>query len=98
MRFCICYFILGLSIQSRQAIKVYPNPTEGILYVENLVEQPLSLQLLDEAGKSAVALKQDSYADIYMLNTDGLSSGVYYLLAVDEGGEVVAREKIVVGE
>ena len=77
-------------------IRVYPNPTSGILYIENLSGTPLSYQLVDDAGHRIRTLKQDVTTELSVLDLSGYPSGSYVLVGTDNMGEVVVSERVVV--
>jgi len=76
-------------------IRVYPNPTSGILYIENLSNTSLSYQLVDDAGHRIRTLKQDVTTELAVLDLSGYPSGSYVLVGTDNVGEVVVSERVV---
>lgn len=76
--------VVGLEDQSELGhLTVYPNPTEGELSVrfDASSSQNLDLQVLDVTGKvvQTNSVNANSGANLVVLGTDTLSSGVYFL-------------------
>lgn len=70
-----------------RAIRIYPNPTSGQLYVQSPVN--VSLVLRDVTGK-AVLKEQNKDA----LNLEPLADGMYLLFITDPAGQLIRAEKI----
>ena len=70
-------------------IKVYPNPTEDILFVETLeaAEATGSYQLFDAAGKIVLSktLPLKEGTNKWILNVHSLAAGSYYLVVKKPG-------------
>lgn len=69
------------------AIKVYPNPTDNILFIEtpDFVSDAFTYQLIDATGKVVIA-QQDAQkisANKFSLNLTALAAGNYYLMIND---------------
>ncbi len=77
-------------------IKVYPNPTEDILFVETLeaAEATGSYQLFDAAGKIVLSktLPLKEGMNKWILNVHSLAAGSYYLV-VNKPGKNGTSEK-----
>lgn len=76
--------VVGLKEQSELGhLTVYPNPTEGELSVrfDATSSQNLDLQVLDVTGKvvQTSAVNANSGANLVVLGTESLSSGMYFL-------------------
>ena len=69
------------------AIKIYPNPTNGNLYVKSPMKVNLSLR--DVTGKTV--LKGD---DKTGLNLENLADGMYLLYVTDEANQLIRAEKV----
>ena len=80
----------GINEAENKLIKVYPNPTSGILTLEGLTAQGI-YQLRDLTGK--LLLSGSVTATKFNLDISTLSKGIYLLSVFD--GERVAHRKIV---
>ncbi|MBK7763128.1 MAG: T9SS type A sorting domain-containing protein [Bacteroidetes bacterium] len=68
-------------------IKVYPNPTDNILFIEtpDVLNDAFSYQLIDATGKVVIA-QQDAQkisTNKFSLNLTALAAGNYYLMIHD---------------
>ena len=64
---------------SLQTIKVYPNPTHDIIYIQPADrETPVHYELIDQSGKTVF----ESHSDLstYTIDMHDMSTGVYVLL------------------
>ena len=57
-------------------IKIYPNPTNGLLYFENLKNSIFSIELFDAVGEKIIS---ENLIQKPKLDLNNLSNGVYYL-------------------
>ena len=72
-------------------IKVYPNPTEGIIYIDKGDNQKVNFLLSDNLGRVIIADKTNE--KISTINIRNLKSGIYYLTI--NNGKRIATQKIV---
>lgn len=70
-----------------QAIRIYPNPTNGMLFIKSTID--VSLQLRDVTGK--LVLSGDNTTG---LNLESLTEGMYMLYITDTTGQLIRVEKI----
>lgn len=77
-------------------IKVFPNPTQGILYVEHDLISNVKYQLYDQTGKIVVEKVDTDSFHTYFLSMDHLNPGLYYLHIISEEGQKHI-EKIILG-
>jgi hypothetical protein len=71
--------------------KVYPNPTNSVLYVKQLVAEKLEIQLSDNLGR--LLLSKIENKAIFKLDIQDLPSGVYYL-TLNNGREIITKKII----
>jgi uncharacterized repeat protein (TIGR01451 family) len=78
------YLILEMDkITSEQMqVKVYPNPTTGLVHIERGNTEQISILLFDNLGR--VLLSRDSEQSLTQLNLSDLLPGIYYL-SVNDG-------------
>ena len=68
---------MGIQNSSLQdAIKVYPNPTNATVYIENSLITPSVFMLMDVNGK---VLKQETFVGKVNVELQDLSPGVYFI-------------------
>ena len=75
----------------KMQVKIYPNPTENLINIEQNGNESLQIQLLDQLGRS-ISVHNSSQL-ITQLNFESLASGVYYLKI--RKGKMVATHKVV---
>jgi len=74
----------------RNDLKVYPNPTNGILNLEILAQNRMeSVQLMDMTGKLVLEVPFQN-----QLNLAHLPKGIYFLKVQNENGEQLTRKVI----
>ncbi|BDS15207.1 SBBP repeat-containing protein [Aureispira anguillae] len=56
-------------------ILVYPNPTNGIIYIHKEQEQESTIQVLDHLGR--VLIEQKATATLHEINMEGFPTGLY---------------------
>jgi hypothetical protein len=75
-----CYPIIITNqseIQAQNYWQIYPNPTQGSLYIEAVQEEKASLQLFDQLGRRVITKIMGTKRE--QLDLSFLASGVYYL-------------------
>lgn len=82
------------------AIMVYPNPAEGILFIEGHLDEQRSgkIQLLDLFGRLVLEkkiLSGGSFRESMLL--DQLPSGSYIVIVRGEDGKILTREVVITG-
>jgi hypothetical protein len=78
--------------------KAYPNPANDVLYIQHLPgfeTQQCELQLTDITGKIVMQQKLINQEVTYILSTETLNNGIYFLSLKTESG-LVQTEKIIV--
>ncbi|MCK4746258.1 MAG: T9SS type A sorting domain-containing protein, partial [Bacteroidales bacterium] len=71
-------------------ISIYPNPNDGLLYVECNLQDPVEVKLLDLSGK---LLMEDHYSGKTVVDTGHLSPGTYMVVHTWNG--LVIRHKLI---
>ena len=78
--------------------KAYPNPANDVLYIQHLPgfeTQQCELQMADITGKIVMQQKLINQEVTYILSTETLNNGIYFLSLKTESG-LVQTEKIIV--
>jgi hypothetical protein len=83
-------------INNDDLLKVYPNPTNDIIYVESKDNiTPLEkINIFDIFGKEIGINIKHKYLNIYTISTNALPAGFYYIRVYDANGNVY-NEKII---
>jgi hypothetical protein len=71
--------LLNVGVQNtnlHDAIKVYPNPTNGSVFIETTLTSPSVFMLMDVNGK---VIKQESFVGNVKVALDELNAGVYFI-------------------
>ncbi len=76
------------AITDKNQIKIYPNPTTGIINIDQGSNQEISISILDNLGRTL--LQKQSNDIISSLNISSLPAGIYYI-AIKNGQEIVTR-------
>jgi len=97
------YRSTGINDQSVEfaSIKVFPNPSDGILFVEGSLDNPLSgeIQVFDLLGQKVVEREIDSAGSFRVnLNLQHLSSGSYLVVVRKEDGQIITRKQVIIGD
>lgn len=87
------YVYTSLSLATTTSFNVYPNPTEGLLNINNLAEEVSSLAILDAAGRVVISQATQGMSQV-QVDLTGLAKGVYHLQATFQNG-TVQRKKVV---
>jgi len=78
---------------SKTAFEIYPNPSSGILWIENEAEESFNVEIYDVAGKQ-VELKKSNNASSQgkvLLDVSSLSNSVYQVKLTCAKGTVIKR-------
>ena len=71
--------LLNVGVQNtnlQDAIKVYPNPTNGSVFIETTLTSPSVFMLMDVNGK---VIKQETFVGNVKVALDELNAGVYFI-------------------
>lgn len=82
----------GIGTVTSQAIGVYPNPAEDILFIRNDLNQPMRLRMADATGRLVMDRQLD--AQQRSMSVSHLSSGVYSIELLS--GESLLRDKVII--
>lgn len=75
------------SLPESSGLQVFPNPNEGLLYVESLDEAlPESIRLLDAAGREILSIGNPTRLPLVEIPLHSIARG-YYLLHVASARE-----------
>ncbi len=95
---CICETTKTLSVLKSNIsnilasqIKIFPNPSLGILNIKGLNSQIYTYQLLTLDGK---IVKQNSFTGAISENIEGLSKGIYLLKIKDDTNEFITKIEV----
>ena len=93
----------GINDQSGEfaSIKVFPNPSDGILFVEGQLDNQVSgnIQIFNLLGQKVVEKKINS-AGLFRetLILQHLSSGSYLVVVRGEDGSILTRKQVIIGD
>lgn len=76
-------------------IKVYPNPSAEVIFIDQKIDQKITYELYDYNGR--LLESHDAYGNnVFMFDIINYISGNYVLNAIDSSGELVLTQKIVI--
>ena len=88
---CKTVTFLGLEDHSQETVKVYPNPTNGLVYISSI--DPVSVTVIGMDSKIVLSKKNAEMIDL----TDA-AAGVYSVKITDKDGILLKTERIVVNK
>ncbi len=74
---------------AEQKLKIYPNPTSGVINIEHFNNLPFKIEISDVRG-SVVFSSQKSFTKTTQLNLDNLKSGYYFIKILDSSSNKVS--------
>ena len=81
---------IGESIEVRDAMKLYPNPSSGSVVVENDKAKMSEIIFMDAIGRIVFSVEVDGYQ--YMLDHNGWKRGIYFVTVMfKEGGQLTKK-------
>ena len=92
---------IGDSPEANNGIGMYPNPTSGVLYVEGELEGGLKgdIQVFDLRGQQVLfRLLSDGGSFRESIDLEGLISGACLVMVRTQGGRILAREVVIIGD
>ena len=81
------YTILGVKNNQLSHIKVYPNPTKGLVFIDSKNENILSVSVFDVLGKNMF----QQAGNIQQLDISSLQPGIYFLRITNGSREIVKK-------
>ncbi len=79
--------IIGIEENRQNSLKVYPNPTKGILFLSYNDETITRVLIVDILGKTVLQFNED----LDELNISNLQNGMYFLKATTQTGDLVQK-------
>jgi hypothetical protein len=85
---------VGISEETMENLKIYPNPSSGILYIESPLpfSENSGIKITDLLGKEVV--NSDKVEQTTRVDVSQIKKGIYFLY-IYEDGKLIAREKFV---
>ena len=80
--------------QQEKKIKVFPNPTSGILNIENAENVKGNAYLYNALGQMIKQITLSNFQT--QISTNDLANGIYFLSVMDASGRFVGRKRVVV--
>lgn len=81
---------VGIDNAENAGFSIYPNPAVDALYLQNLPQQVVTLQVYDITGKQTKIAIHNNTADISQL-----SNGLYYIVLTGKEGAVLAQQRFI---
>jgi len=97
------YRSTGINDQAEESsnIKVFPNPTDGILFIEGTLDKQLTGEILvfDLLGQKVMEKQINSPGSFREnLNLQHLSSGSYLVVVRRGDGQILTRSQVIIGD
>jgi len=67
----------GINDLAKQGITIYPNPSNGVFYINNETNEEMQLMIMDVAGRFVV--NKTLYNSINTIDISDQSSGIYII-------------------
>ncbi|UTW66085.1 T9SS type A sorting domain-containing protein [bacterium SCSIO 12643] len=87
-----CYHFWPLGVEDNfieTGLKLYPNPTNDVLYIDKGVNAELNIEILDYTGKTIYnAILRDQITEFKMQD---LASGIYFVKLSNENGSFIDK-------
>lgn len=89
---------VGDELEESKLIDVYPNPVSDMLYINlnAFDEKEVSLRIIDIQGKVVKNNNLPGGQTVFQVNCNNFPSGIYFVELLDESGDLMTTEKIVV--
>jgi len=78
-------------VEEQLQVKIYPNPTTGLIYIDKNDNLEINIQLVDNLGQ--VLIDKTSNSSITEINLDRFTTGIYYL-SINNGKQTVPHKII----
>ena len=72
---------------SIDTVKIYPNPTDGLLYIDANTESIIGITVFDVLGKKVLQLQGNKQ----QVDISTIESGMYFLRIATDRGEFVQK-------
>ncbi len=79
--------IIGIEENQLNSLKVYPNPTNGLIFINSKTENIESATVFNILGKKVLQLN----GNIQQVDISTLQSGIYFLRITTDSGELVKK-------
>ena len=79
----------AIDVLSAEHVKLYPNPSNGMVYVRTELQQVLEVQILDLSGR--LLSRKSVAANAFAVDMSGYAAGTYILRLVTDKGMVTSR-------
>lgn len=79
--------ILSVEENSIDTVKIYPNPTDGLLYIDANTESIIGITVFDVLGKKVLQLQGNKQ----QVDISTIESGMYFLRIATDRGEFVQK-------
>ena len=79
-------------LEEQLQIKIFPNPTEGLINIESLDSEKMQILVVDQLGR--ILMQRDSEEQLTQLDLSNFPKGLYYL-RVNKGGQVAVHKVVV---
>ncbi|CAM3335425.1 T9SS type A sorting domain-containing protein [Aequorivita lipolytica] len=79
--------IIGIDENQLDTVKIYPNPTNGLVFIDSKTENIVGASVFDILGKKV--LQQNG--NIQEVDITNLQSGIYFLTITTDSGELVKK-------
>lgn len=87
-------FLVGVDPSELFAgLTVYPNPTDGLLYVESdkILQGLTRIELRDALGRLVRTVEKEGFADKISLDLNGQTEGLYFLILTNGENQLVRK-------
>jgi hypothetical protein len=79
--------ILGIDDKALSQVRLYPNPTSGVLFIDSELDVLKQLVVYDGSGRSVLSITPEANS----LDVSQLATGLYFLEISTENGRAVKR-------
>jgi hypothetical protein len=78
-----------IELENELQIKVYPNPTTGLLHLDKKDNETIQIKIIDQLGRQLKQLK--TAEQLSTLDLSGLPTGIYFI-SIDNGKKRVVQK------
>ncbi|MGB1104509.1 MAG: LamG-like jellyroll fold domain-containing protein [Crocinitomicaceae bacterium] len=80
-------------VEAKALIKLYPNPNDGLLYIDFEGYPELNIELVDNTGK--LITKSKLVGSGRFIDMSKYASGIFFYRIIDNQGEVIQKGKVI---